>query len=95
MTTIHQFDSAVTALDNAFARRGDVVGCVLHSDRRSRFRTRKLPRALARHQMVGSMGQVGSCRRQRPTDPTPPTANSQPRPLTPPSNTRTAPALAA
>jgi putative transposase len=51
---------AVTALDNAVARRGDVAGCVLHSDRGSQFRARKLHRALARHEMVGSMGQVGS-----------------------------------
>ena len=33
MTTIHHFDLAVTALDNAVARRGDVVGWILHSDR--------------------------------------------------------------
>jgi len=51
---------AVAALDNAVARRGDVAGCILHSDRGSQFRARKLHRALARHEMVGSMGQVGS-----------------------------------
>ena len=51
---------AVAALDNAVARRGDVAGCILHSDRGSQFRSRKLHRALARHDMVGSMGQVGS-----------------------------------
>ena len=51
---------AVSALDNAVARRGDVAGCILHSDRGSQFRARKLHRALARHEMVGSMGQVGS-----------------------------------
>ena len=51
---------AVAALDNAVARRGDVAGCILHSDRGSQFRARKLHRALARHRMVGSMGQVGS-----------------------------------
>ena len=51
---------AVTALDNAVARRGDVAGCILHSDRGSQFRARKLHRALDRHDMVGSMGQVGS-----------------------------------
>ena len=51
---------AVAALDNAVARRGDVAGCILHSDRGSQFRSRKVHRALARHQMVGSMGQVGS-----------------------------------
>jgi transposase InsO family protein len=51
---------AVNALDNAVARRGDVAGCILHSDRGSQFRSRKLQRALAAHRMVGSMGQVGS-----------------------------------
>ena len=51
---------AVAALENAVARRGDVAGCILHSDRGSQFRSRKLQRALTRHEMVGSMGQVGS-----------------------------------
>ena len=51
---------AVAALNNAVARRGDVAGCILHSDRGSQFRSRKLKRALVRHGMVGSMGQVGS-----------------------------------
>ena len=51
---------AVSALDNAVARRGDVAGCILHSDRGSQFRSRKQQRALTAHGMVGSMGQVGS-----------------------------------
>jgi transposase InsO family protein len=52
---------AVAALDSAVARRGgDVTGCVLHSDRGSQFRSRKLQQALFRHRMRGSMGQVGS-----------------------------------
>ncbi len=51
---------AVAALETAVARRGDVAGCILHSDRGSQFRSRKLQRALVRHHMVGSMGQVGS-----------------------------------
>ena len=55
---------AVTALDNAVARRrvdgSGVAGCVLHSDRGSQFRSRRMQRALTRHSMVGSMGQVGS-----------------------------------
>jgi transposase InsO family protein len=46
---------AVNALDNAVARRGDVAGCILHSDRGSQFRSRKLQRALIAHGMVGSM----------------------------------------
>ncbi|MUK03659.1 IS3 family transposase, partial [Vibrio cholerae] len=52
---------AVNALENAVARRGDVAGCVVHSDRGSQFRSRKFLRALTRHQMVGSMGRVASC----------------------------------
>ena len=51
---------AVAAINNAVARRGDVAGCILHTDRGSQFRSRKVHRALARHRMVGSMGQVGS-----------------------------------
>ena len=35
---------AVAALNNAVARRGDVAGCVLHTDRGSQFRSRKLDR---------------------------------------------------
>jgi putative transposase len=52
---------AVNALNNAVAMRGDVAGCVVHSDRGSQFRSRKFLRALARHHMVGSMGRVASC----------------------------------
>ncbi len=55
---------AVAALDNAVARRraegADVAGCVLHTDRGSQFRSRKLVRTLNRHTMVGSMGRVGA-----------------------------------
>jgi len=55
---------AVAALDSAVARRATtgqkVTDCVLHSDRGSQFRSRKLQQALFRHRMVGSMGQVGS-----------------------------------
>lgn len=51
---------AVQALENAVAMRGDVAGCVVHSDRGSQFRSRKMIRALSRHRMVGSMGRVGS-----------------------------------
>ena len=52
---------AVNALENAVLMRGDVTGCVVHSDRGSQFRSRKFLRALARHRMVGSMGRVASC----------------------------------
>ena len=51
---------AVQALENAVAMRGDVAGCIVHSDRGSQFRSRKFLRALARHGLVGSMGRVGS-----------------------------------
>jgi transposase InsO family protein len=51
---------AVAALNCAVARRGEVSDCVLHSDRGSQFRSRKMQRALNRHRMVGSMGQVGA-----------------------------------
>jgi transposase InsO family protein len=51
----------VAAIEMAVARRhGEVAGCILHSDRGSQFRARKVQRALTRHRMVGSMGQVGS-----------------------------------
>jgi transposase InsO family protein len=51
---------AVNALNNAVARRGDVAGCIVHTDRGSQFRSRKHIRALSRHGMVGSMGRVGA-----------------------------------
>ncbi len=51
---------AVTALNHAVARRRDVAGCVVHSDRGSQFRSRKLLRALPHRRMVGSMGRVGA-----------------------------------
>ncbi|MFI7494433.1 IS3 family transposase [Kocuria sp. M4R2S49] len=52
---------AVTALRSAVARRGTVVGCVVHSDRGSQFRARKFVHELAHHGLVGSMGRVGAC----------------------------------
>ena len=51
---------AVRALNNAVMRRGNVAGCLLHTDRGSQFRSRKLQRALNAHGMVGSMGRVGA-----------------------------------
>jgi len=51
---------AVAALDNAVVRRGDVDGCILHSDGGSQFRSRKFVRALDRHRMAGSIGRVGA-----------------------------------
>ena len=51
---------AVDALNMAVARRGDVTGCIVHSDRGSQSRTRKFLAALRLHHLKGSMGQVGS-----------------------------------
>jgi len=52
---------AVAAVETAVARRGsDVAGCIVHSDRGSQFRARKMKRCLDRYGLVGSMGQVGS-----------------------------------
>ncbi len=55
---------AVAAVNNAVAMRraagDDVAGCVVHSDRGSQFVSRKLRRALAAHDLVGSMGRVAS-----------------------------------
>lgn len=50
----------VDALSAAVARRGDVAGCIVHSDRGSQFGARKVRRVLARHDLVGSMGRVGA-----------------------------------
>ncbi|GAB3453706.1 hypothetical protein GCM10027436_54730 [Actinophytocola sediminis] len=51
---------AVTALINAVARRDEITGCVVHTDRGSQFRSRKFVRALARQGLAGSMGRVGA-----------------------------------
>ena len=52
---------AVNAIEVAVARRGvDVAGCIVHSDRGSQFRARKFYRALDRHGLAGSMGNVGT-----------------------------------
>ncbi|WP_096437424.1 IS3 family transposase [Mycobacterium shigaense] len=51
---------ATQALASAIARRGDVAGCVVHSDRGSQFRSRRFVHALGRCDMVGSMGRVGA-----------------------------------
>lgn len=52
---------AVRALRNAVAIRGDVAGCLVHSDRGSQFHTRKFVRELRHHRLVGSMSRVASC----------------------------------
>lgn len=55
---------AVRALNNAVALRGNVAGCVVHSDRGSQFRSWKFLRALTSHRMVGSMDPGRRERRQ-------------------------------
>lgn len=55
-----QSSLAVRALESAVARRGQVAGCTVHSDRGSQFRSRKFVSVLARHHLVGSMGRVGA-----------------------------------
>lgn len=51
---------AVQALENAVVMRGDVAGCIVHSDRGSQLRSRKFRHSLTRHRLVGSMGRVAS-----------------------------------
>ncbi|MEU8591998.1 IS3 family transposase [Streptomyces sp. NPDC048664] len=51
---------AVAALESALARRGPAEGCIVHSDRGSQFRSRKVAAVLTRHGLVGSMGRVGA-----------------------------------
>ena len=53
---------AVDALNMAVARRGrtQVVGCVVHADRGSQFRSRGFVTALGKHHLTGSMGRVAS-----------------------------------
>ena len=51
---------ATTALSYAVARRGEVAGCILHTDRGSQFRSESFVHALGRYEMVGSMGRVGA-----------------------------------
>jgi len=51
---------AVAALEHALARRGQVAGCIVHSDRGSQFGARKYLRVLTRHGLAGSMGRVGA-----------------------------------
>ena len=51
---------AVNALHSAVARRGDVAGYVLHTDRGSQFRSRKFVRAVNERHVTGSMGRIGA-----------------------------------
>ena len=51
---------AVAALNSAVARRGNVTGCILHSDRGPQFRSKQIQKAITGHSMFGSMGRVGA-----------------------------------
>ncbi|ANE81315.1 integrase [Mycobacterium adipatum] len=51
---------ATRALHSAVARRGDVAGCIVHTDRGSQFRSRRSVHVLGHYEMVGSMGRVGA-----------------------------------
>jgi putative transposase len=51
---------AVDAITSAVSRRGEVAGCIVHTDRGSQFRSRKVQRALSRYGLVGSMGRTGA-----------------------------------
>lgn len=50
----------LNALRMAVARRGDVAGCVVHSDRGSQFRSKKYLGELEAHSLTGSMGRVAA-----------------------------------
>ena len=51
---------AVSALDNAVTRR-EPVGCVIHSDRGSQFRSHAFVQKIRATGQYGSMGRVGAC----------------------------------
>lgn len=54
-------DLAVRALSAAVALRGDVAGCVVHSDRGGQFRSGKFISLLRVAKLQGSMGKAGAC----------------------------------
>ena len=56
---------AVNGLNNSVFRRRDAADCVVHSDRGSRLRSRKLAQTLNRHQLIGPMGIIGAAGGQR------------------------------
>lgn len=62
-TALHHYQG-LNSLNSAVARRSmegfSVAGCRLHSDRGSQFPASKLQQQLWGHQMLGSMGQIGS-----------------------------------
>ncbi len=58
---VRALHNAVTNRLNQGCARTEIAGCVVHSDRGSQFRSRKFVRALKRHDLLGSMGRVGTC----------------------------------
>lgn len=59
-STVDEVPPCVTALDNAVARREHGDGCILHTDRGSRFRSGEFVRALDRPRMAAITGRVGA-----------------------------------
>ena len=53
---------AVDAFSNAVATRGNVIGCFVHPDPGSQFRSRKFLNTLTSHGLAASMEQVGAAR---------------------------------
>ncbi|WP_430732299.1 DDE-type integrase/transposase/recombinase [Austwickia chelonae] len=51
---------AGNAVEKAVVHHSDVADCIVHSDRGSRFRMRKLVHTLNRHGLAESMGHVGT-----------------------------------
>jgi transposase InsO family protein len=51
---------ATQALHSAVARRGEVAGCIVHTDRGSQFRSRRFVHAWGRYEMTGSIGRAGA-----------------------------------
>lgn len=61
MSSRRKSSLAVNAVEYAVAVRGQVAGCIVHSDRGSQFRSKKFRKTLARHKLAGSMGRIASC----------------------------------
>ncbi len=49
---------AFTELNNALTRCGNLARCILHTDRVSQSRSRKLVHSLDRHHVAGAVGRV-------------------------------------
>jgi putative transposase len=55
---------ALAAVNNAAARRGDIAGCLLHTDRGSQFRARSFQRTLTRHGRLDGPGRFSGRQRR-------------------------------